>query len=219
MTNLKKSITQLFDNWARTTNHKGNIFIKDGIIDYELWNNSQLKIVFLLKEAYGNEIPNKWDLSSYINNKRKASGRTFKPLGQWAYGIFGLYEKEFIHPFPTKTNQQDINKALSSCALVNIKKSGGKKRSNHNNLNEYLENDWGYLSEQLDLIEPQIIICGKTWDLIKKKLNGYEKVSDQVYKHDGRYYVDYWHPANRASKIMNYYALCALIQQSNILEA
>ena len=184
--------------------HKNKIFITDGIINPEQWNKSKTKILFILKEAYGEEK----DLNSFIRDKRKATGRTFKPMGQWAYGIQSLLDKKYIQDFPSEQN--DINYALLSSALINIKKSNGKKSSSKTNLKEYIDSDWEELYKQINIINPTIIICGNTFSLIKGELQP-TKISDRIYKdNSNNVYIDFWHPANRASNKMNYYALCAL---------
>ena len=99
-------------------------------------------------------------------------------------------------------------------AIVNVKKSQGQKQSKSKNLAMYIEHDWPLLEKQIDHLKPDIIVCGKTWSLIKSKLKQPEEISDRLYQANGYTFVDFWHPANRASNTMNYYSLCALIYKA-----
>lgn len=199
----------LFSDWKNRESHKGKLFITDGVINKELWANSENKVLFLLKEAYDSKrIEGSWDLPTLIR-REKVSGRTFKPMAQWVYGIHGLMENKEIIPF--QEDGTDVKLALLSSAIINLKKSSGSKKSSSENLARYVEEDWDLISEQIKIIQPKIVICGNTWSLIRTKI-AHHKISDRAYISEDILYIDYWHPANRASNKMNYYALCALVQ-------
>lgn len=204
-------MNKLFSEWKNRESHKGKLFITDGIIDDNNWANSETKVLFLLKEAYDSKrVEGSWDLTALIRRK-KVSGRTFKPMAQWAYGVQCVLKKHEISPF--KEEGDDITLALLSSAVVNLKKSSGKNKSNSENLSIYVDEDWDLISKQIQIIKPKIIICGNTWPLISKKIFS-QKISDRAYLSDGTIYINYWHPSNRASNLMNYYSLCALIQMA-----
>lgn len=204
-------MNELFSEWKKKDLHKGNLFITDGIIDDNHWVFSEVKVLFLLKEAYDSKrVEGSWDLSTLIRRK-KVSGRTFKPMAQWAYGVQGVLKNYEILPF-----QEDgaaVELALLSSAVVNLKKSGGKNKSSSKNLSMYVDEDWDLLSKQIKIISPRIVICGNTWSLVSKKIPC-KKISDRAYLSDGVVYINYWHPSNRASNLMNYYSLCALVQMA-----
>ncbi|WP_201571024.1 hypothetical protein [Psychrobacter nivimaris] len=199
----------LFGDWKNRESHRGKLFITDGVIDKELWDNSQNRVLFLLKEAYDSKrVEGSWDLPALIR-REKVSGRTFKPMAQWAYGIHGLMDNKGIIPF--QEDGPDVKLALLSSSIINLKKSSGAKKSSSKNLARYVEEDWDLISEQIAIIQPKIVICGNTWCLIRTKIS-HQKISDRAYLSGSVLYIDYWHPANRASNKMNYYALCALVQ-------
>lgn len=203
-----------FSEWKQREHH-GNMFIPDGIINDEYWNKSKVKILFLLKEAYTKKTKTNqtaWDLRTHINkkiNQKKVSDRTFKPIAQWAYGIEKVYFDNEVAPY--KESCEEMYDALSSSAIVNLKKSNGIKSSNKRDLEGYVEKDWDLLSLQINEINPQLVICGNTWSLINGKLIEKKKISDSAYLSNGIIYIDYWHPSNRASNQMNYYALCTMV--------
>ncbi|SHE98496.1 hypothetical protein SAMN02745148_01517 [Modicisalibacter ilicicola DSM 19980] len=201
---------ELFDEWRLRDHHKDHLFISDGIIDQVQWNNSPVKILFLLKEAYDSvKTEGTWDLCGLVK-RLGVSGRTFKPMAQWAYGVSAVKSTSTIVPF--KGSGEPLDKALRSSAVINIKKSQGKKKSSSTNLISYVDRDWDLIEKQIQTIKPDVVICGKTWPMISSRLESVEKVSDRVYRSGGIQYIDFWHPANRASNKMNYYSLCALVQ-------
>ena len=202
-------MNDLFDEWKDKDNHKGKLFIKDGIVDKKKWSESKSKILFLLKEAYHSEQSSGvWDVTAFIK-KKGVWGRTYKPMAQWAYGVNGVFVKNRILPFESSGN--DVKDSLLSSAVVNIKKSNGKKASSDKDLSEYVDKDWDLIHKQIRDISPKIVICGSTFGLIKDKLLGLKKISDMAYLVDGVVYINFWHPSNRASNRMNYYALCSVV--------
>lgn len=204
-------MNELFSEWKNKDSHKDKLFITDGIIDENHWVNSEIKVLFLLKEAYDSKrVEGSWDLPALIRRK-KVSGRTFKPMAQWAYGIQGVLKNHEILPF--QQDGADVELALLSSAVVNLKKSGGKNKSNSKDLATYVDEDWDLISKQIGLISPKIVICGNTWSLVSKKIPS-KKISDRAYLSDGVIYISYWHPSNRGSNLMNYYSLCALAQMA-----
>jgi len=200
----------MFEEWKSKELHQNTVFISDGIIDKSCWDESQYKILFLLKEAYSSDPTERsWDLRNFIK-ERGVFGRTFKPMAQWAYGIEKILQNREISPYVS--NSKEVRNALLSSAVVNLKKSGGKNKSGYKNLQKYVAEDWGLISKQIAEISPKVIVCGNTWSLIKDELTSPQKVSDCAFLCDGILYIDYWHPSNRAANLMNYYSICAIVQ-------
>lgn len=204
-------MNDIFTEWKNRPSHKNKLFITDGIVDESHWGNSEIKVLFLLKEAYDSKrVEGSWDLPALICRK-KVSGRTFKPMAQWAYGVQGVLKSHEILPF--QQGGVDVELALLSSAVVNLKKSGGINKSSSKDLSTYVAEDWDLISKQIGLIKPQIVICGNTWSLVSKKITS-KKISDRAYLSDGVIYISFWHPSNRASNLFNYYSLCALVQMA-----
>lgn len=205
------AILSMFEEWKSKSLHQNTVFITDGIIDRSFWSESDYKILFLLKEAYDStSTEGTWDLPEFIKD-RGVFGRTFKPMAQWAYGIEKVVKNREISPYIQ--NNKHVENALFSSAIVNLKKSGGKKRSSYKNLEKYVAEDWVLIKAQIGNIAPKIIVCGNTWSLIRDNLI-HKKVSDCAYLSDGVLYIDYWHPSNRAANLMNYYSICAIVQMA-----
>lgn len=205
-------MTDTFHEWKQKDIHEGKLFITDGIIDQELWDKSDSKVMFLLKEAYDSKkVTGTWDLPSLIR-KRGVSGRTFKPMAQWAYGIQNISNGNGISLFVE--NNKDVESALFSSAILNLKKSGGKKKSGTNNIKKYVDEDWDLISGQIKAIAPKVVVCGRTWELIKNRLPNLKRITDRAYSSDGIVYINFWHPSNRAANLMNYYSICAITEMA-----
>jgi len=225
-------LNALFERWRDTNRHVAKNFIADGIIDPELWCESDLKVMFLLKEAYCSK---EWkghqnqtlDLCQHIRDWGGPKYKIWHTVAAWAYGLQKMHEDpdSKIYSFPSDDEKEETRKALFSSAVVNVKKSSGESSSNDDDLYEYVKSDWYYVLEQIKLIDPQIIVCGGTWwNVIRKHVIESEgkkyfeelKVSEWVYEYSGYFFVDFWHPANQYPNKLNYYSLCAAVQMSGI---
>ena len=92
---------------------------------------------------------------------------------------------------------------------MNLKKVSGKSITNPNQITDYVRNNHEILRKQIELYNPDIIICGGTKNWIKSiypeveefqvTLNGvkYAKVGNKLF-------ICFYHPAYRRSKKMLY---------------
>ena len=215
---------ELLDQWESKPMHTKNCFIQDGIIDPERWSKAKRKILFINKEAHDGEIPDPdgFDLRKIILKTRNGvpTRGTYKVVATWAYALHNASANP-ADPFPSwhKIDQDLQREALLSCAVMNIKKSRGKTSSLHNDLETFVKEDGLFIKKQVDLINPDIIVCGHVWYLIQHLWSDCRQVYDDVFEveADGRTFIAFWHPANHAPEQMNYYALAALLQNSKAL--
>ena len=223
----------IFPEWKKQKIHQGEgkIFIKDGIIDPEKWNNAPVKILFLLKEAYEKQDKKEdQEYCQWVRGLKSLHGQstTWKRMSEWIYGIFKLKEHGKLFEFPKDKYCDDKDKSfddkdrleyLRSVAVVNIKKSNGKSGSAKEDLEEYIESDWTFLKKQMDYIDPELIVYGNLPCFLWEKLNfsGAEEISEWVYFKEGKFIVNFWHPSNRFPKKMSYYALCSALEISGVL--
>ena len=211
----------LLEEWKSLPHHLNRSFIPDGIIDPVRWEKSPRRILFINKEAYdgdGTGIKG-FDLRKLIRCEwdGRPKGGAYKVIATWAYALQHASPDPLIS-FPpwSLIDLEEAREALLSCAVMNIKKSGGKTSSGHQDLLAYVEKDGALIKRQVDLINPDIIVCGHVWYLMKHLWPTPERVYDEVVKTDGRIVIDFWHPSNRYPEEMNYYALAALIQNSRV---
>ncbi len=220
MTDIHES---LLTEWANRPHHQNQPFFPDGIIDPERWAKTPRKILFINKEAHDSDDPNSegFDLRKIIRdvwNGNPTNG-AYRVVATWAHAIRQASAKP-ADPFPRwdQIRQEDQSEALLSSAVINIKKSGGRTTSEYQDLKLYAENDGDLIKRQVDLIDPEIVICGNVWyGLINSLWSDCRKVYDDVFEADKRTFIAFWHPANHAPEQMNYYALAALLQNSKAL--
>ncbi len=214
-----------FNEWKQRELHKGNFFITDGIIDKQRWESSKVKILYILKEAYVSDPreTQEWDLCNHLTKGlTELKKKMWWTLSQWSYGINKLVETNEILQFNEGfKNDDDFNEAFLSSAIINIKKSAGKRTSKKSDLSLYVENDWDLISKQIEEINPDLIVCGATWPIIEKHLKAqdfldFEKCacSEWLYQRDKYYFVDFWHPANQYPNKLNYYSLLTALKFS-----
>ncbi len=130
----------------------------------------------------------------------------------------------------TKSDKSDM---LQRIAVVNVKKSAGKPQSKWADLIEYAQNDADLLRKQIDLIAPDIIVCGNNSSLLRivygasvdsennvlddgemdKKTHDFMSKNGYV-RFDNKLIIDFWHPANQFPKMMNFYTLCSIYQKA-----
>lgn len=164
-------------------------FVKDGIINPEIWfdRDGKERILFILKEAYEKDVEKHiWDLPSWIRGTKCMdscnkdckgcfrAGNAYTRLAEWVWGIDEFCKtrnKKFdntlgVMPYKRSVYKKKRVEMLCKASIVNIKKSDGEKLSSYKNLMTYVENDADLLVEQIAIINPTVIICGGTFDLM-----------------------------------------------------
>jgi len=190
----------LLDRWAEQPHHKRRCFIRDGILNPELWANAPLHVVFLMREAYGeNPHAENWDLRKYVQNEPPHKGsKLSKTLGYWAHVIFG-------HPVAPIPSPAQARCTFLHTAQVNVKKSGGTSRSSMHEIAEFARVDSALLRDQLSLLSPDIVVGGNLGECIRIIWPAATRVSERGWLCDGIPFYDFrWHPANRYSYERNY---------------
>ena len=219
MNNTKERENELFNRWK--ANHTD--FIPDGVVDENIWNKSERKILFLLREV--NDCPNGFDERDYLKfyfdpEHKYMRSPTIDNLILWAYGIQNI---------PNSISWADVEKrayasnVLESVALVNIKKASGGGTVDWDNFEKYFnsESNRNFIREQLQIYTPDIVVCGGTayylsclfpdefaennWKTTFRGIR-YIKINNTIY-------IDYKHPNIRAPKNVMYYALIDAIQE------
>ncbi|MDF3821249.1 hypothetical protein P3G55_15185 [Leptospira sp. 96542] len=207
--------SKLFGKWKDKEIHKDQVFIEDGILDPNLWfdaNNKNLKILLVLKEAYGGN--ESWDLKELIRNDwRGPKYKIWWTVSYWLYGIQnGLKGINAKLPDEQELYKECANYLLSA-AVANIKKSSGKSYSESEDLKNYAQADKDELLQQIELINPDIILCGSTKQyldeigIVSSPIEGITYFSKTK---DDKILIDYYHPANQYPEALCYYTLVHL---------
>jgi hypothetical protein len=192
MSNYKKEQDDLFKKWQNERNYDN--FVYDGILREENYWSSIPKIAFVLKE--GND---KFNPISPIPEDKKGYG----PKG--SSGTFWRYMAGYTNIITKIWNDEDVTKkdclkakeiTNNSQAYINIKKSfENKKSSNYKDIINYAEKDSEFLQEQINIINPDVIYLGGTYDAFQKIFKT-EKVDYRIHTHDNRLIINYYHPSH-----------------------
>jgi hypothetical protein len=210
-------MNQLFIEW------KDRYVSTDGILNEELYWKNIPRITFLLKEMYE---------ETYIDNKIAplpegykdgygpygSSPSFWRNLRSWQYLITTRTEQAQGKITPDEANArltpENVDKiketSLTGVGYVNIKKVVGNNTSDWEDIYSYARNDADLLKRQLDLMNPQVIVCcgyseikGSVFDCLKIINPGMAKatqISNCFHIFDNRILVvDWWHPAARGS--------------------
>ncbi len=173
-----------------------------------------------MKEAYGDG--DGWDLRKRLSSEFYQYN-IWKRVSEWTYGIHNTTSSK-IAPYREDIDKNKNNEWLNKIAVVNIKKSSGQSESDFNEILAYAEYDKNELKKQIEIIDPDIIICGYTieaLDIIFDTSIRKNRCDNWFYYPtlDGRkrLVIDYYHPANRYPALLNYYGIVNIYQQA-ILE-
>lgn len=215
------TVTYTDGNTEKTAyiNHK-NVFISDGIVNKDVWNNqSGKKILYILKEAYGET--EDWSLTKWLSQKRPSSS-IWKRVIEWTYGILNTNES-LIAKYSPDIYERNSD-LFNNIAVVNLKKSAGKSSSSYGEIKAYAIADSAEIKKQLSIIDPDIIVCGSTFDALNHVYG--EKIRPDGAHCDNWFYytnvisggntlvIDYYHPANHYPALANYYAVTNIYQQA-----
>lgn len=222
---LQSQHDALMREWRSRHEREGKQrFVKDGVLCAAKYLSSTPKICFLLKEAH---FARTGSLVKWLNK----GGMTpmWATVAEWASG---LQRTTAAGPLPKKPALTDNAKTelLRSVAIVNVKKSEGVESSDYSDLLDYVEADQDLLRRQIELLDPDVIVCGNNSSFLrvlydagitpKRKVDDageidHKKMLANGYiVFNGRIILDYYHPANQFPSKLNYYTICALYQQA-----
>jgi hypothetical protein len=193
---INKNLDKLFEEWERNSNldYKGK-FIKDGVIDESLYVKAKLKVLFIEKESNDPE-QTSWDYRKWWKEELKYPF-TYR-IAEWSYGLLNNFP-----PYDKIWEKENLaHNALKHIAFMNIKKSGGGGSSNYNIMDEHLNDNYKYLHKEIEIISPEIIILGLTWNHLRNKLFPeikWEKSGYNVFigKFKNIKVIDFYHPSSR----------------------
>lgn len=227
MDDIRKQLNVLMEEWKASHKNKGLVsFISDGAVNVEAYVGSKLKICYFLKEAYSKDNDEDWDLAGWLDSG--AMTRMWSNVAEWTYGILSTTTTNIAHK-PQLTNQEKTA-LLRSVSVVNVKKSNGKVQSDYDDLLSYASEDKEFLKRELEILNPDVIVCGNISSLLRllygatvQSKNGVsaeglidaEYLSKNGYAFAGKQIIiDYYHPANHYPSMLNYYTICSLYQQA-----
>lgn len=219
-----KELDELFDIWEKRHRDAGHKrFIRDGIVDEKWWFEKQSvpKICFFLKEARTKE--EKYNLTNDL--REKEPWRLWQRVAVWTQAIQMAFSGE--RAYDEEKIKLKSHDAVKQIAVVNVKKSDGMPESKGDDLWKYVNDDKDLLKKELEIINPDIIVCGYTLELLEAVLDAkgneknanpdirFEKIRDTMYGFwKDKLVIDYYHPACHYPNRVNYYALMSICRMA-----
>lgn len=210
--------------------HRGHTFIRDGVVCPETWFAQEIRPLFFLKEAYGGD--QDWDLVDDLRDgSRKIRGsQTWRRISEWACGLMATTGDAILPYRSWEPITHYDNPYLRQIAVINVKKSGGKPKSDPNEILAYAVFDSHWLYRQMEICDPTVILCGYTGEMLDSIVKDSTGKPVKADHNPNLYYhmelkghdvlvLDYWHPANQYPDMMNYYTLMAIYQQALLAES
>lgn len=241
------ALEKLFDEWAQkhaervstdapyAMTHEAPYggFVRDGIVNLESWKKQKVRICFVLNEAGGyddlEKFPNGQDVTAVWNEKGAFSKFMFK-IAVWTKAI----KDAFVPPvtYVKKDVQKMGRELIQSIAVVNLKKSDGQRRSDFDLVKRFAQEDAEELKRELELVNPNIIICCETLKFMrgdrpedenaKRNFVFYndelKHIAKLTYVWGSKLIFSLWTPANFvgtiSSNTINYYAVREMCRAS-----
>lgn len=202
----------LFEEWKQDR----EFFVADGIVDEKEYLKAPKKLLFLLKEVNGGK---SWDLCEFLREGGRP--QTWDNIARWVEGIFNL-EKEILWEEldgDKESRKQRRLDMLKKVCVVNVKKSPGGHTSVNDEIRNAGKQDVDFLRKQIDIYEPEIIICCGTDGVYSKEIAenklDWKRTSRGIwYTYDkGRLVIAYVHPEARVQSSLIYYGLIDAVKE------
>ena len=163
--NITKTENELFSQWKNYIagcGENADTFVPDGMAS-NAYLEAPVRILFFFKEAYGGP----FDLRNLLKNGASRKGEdddlTWPNIARWVYMLFQPETPTWDTPLEDEQYVLQLKrKYLPFISVVNIKKINGISNSKNKDLNDHFKRDRIFLNTQLNLYQPDLIICGGT---------------------------------------------------------
>ena len=137
----------------------------------------------------------------------------WRKVAIWTQAIHNAFN-ENICEYDDEVLRSKEKEIIDRIAVVNVKKSNGGSKSEYEDLKKYALEDRLEIKRELEIIQPDIIVCGNNLSLLKLVL-GEELQNDDTWDNmlalwKDTLVLDYYHPAVHYPNRVNYYALMAI---------
>jgi len=191
---INKKLNSLFKEYKSQRN-----FFRDGVFNESKFKSSKVKILFLLKEINGNE-NDSWDLREIVKDNTRSA--TWINAGKIHYILNNNYPH---YNNILNLNEQEITQSINSIASINLSKKAGKGKANYSRIYKEATDKFRLWKTQIDIINPDIVICGGTFDIVqelfeKNKIIDKKEIKEtsngmNYFYHNKMPFIDFVHPA------------------------
>jgi len=179
-------------------------FVSDGIVNVTEYLKAPIKILWILKEANSSEDNSLDDMRPCLkelydnnNNIDRDWGRTWQKVAYCTYGIFEHLKFEDIPEM--QGNAREVLKYMPSIAHINVKKYAGGSSADDKKIQSFYNTYKDFLHEQIEIINPDILIFGSTFGYFAEYFESKEKIQERipVYQYKDKLLIDTYHPNAR----------------------
>ncbi len=179
-------------------------FNKDGVISQVDWENSPVKILFVLKETNKAKQNIVCAINRALTTKKSGwwKGKVLRRVGRWSYGLLN-YNGQVPNYREAKRHEKGF---IKNIAYINMRKSSGGARTNKKSFNAHVEQFAPFIRKQIEILNPDIVVLGGTYKQMKSYVfPELEKVSYRVHKHGNALFINAFHPAAIKGSSMLYH--------------
>lgn len=163
-------------------------FTVDGAVDAQKWESNEGKrVLFILKEANGSNsvINGKIDDNSFwfkdciCDNNNRMSKPMFKRIATLYKFVLGENVKDCQRHEWDQDNKKELRDILKNVAYMNINKKGGDKKTNMTKLNQYAKEYREEIKQEIEILNPDYIVCGGTyWQIVDSVLGEFKRLKE-----------------------------------------
>ncbi|MCB0824022.1 MAG: hypothetical protein KDC09_15095 [Bacteroidales bacterium] len=207
-----KQLDLLFTKWEQEIPGYKNHFVKDGIINEDLYEQTNPKVLFITKEP-NNPNQHPGDFREWW--KEEVKHGFSKRIAELSFGIIN----DFVQYDTVRKSRgpYSMKQTIQHIAFMNIKKTGGTGSSKYERILEHLKTNYQFIHHQIDIIDPEIIVLGLSWKEIRNELfpeikwlnSGYDIL---IGRHKNSKVIDFYHPSSRNAPAAMYSLLQNVIQ-------
>lgn len=143
-------------------------YIRDGINCKELYKQSPLKILWILKEAHAQDKSQSWDHRIFQTEQLFQHSKWYSTFGQIIRVSRAILENNYDYHFDSlkELSKDSMLNIMKRIAVINVKKKAGDSKSEHEDIKkEYLKHRT-ILLKQIEDINPDVIInCSRIYEL------------------------------------------------------
>ncbi|RLA79556.1 MAG: hypothetical protein DRG78_12750 [Epsilonproteobacteria bacterium] len=187
----------LLDLWENNFSND-NHFNRDGIISKQHWDNTDIKVLFVLKETNKAKQNIITAISNALVNSSSGwwKGKVLRRIGRLAYGLIN-----YTGDIPSFEEAKKHGKSATlNIAYINMRKTSGGARTNEKSFNKHVEEYAPYIKKQIELISPDIVVLGGTYKQLKKFVYPeLTRICERIHKHNEMIFINAFHPASRTS--------------------
>lgn len=178
-------------------------FVRDGIVNLKKYLDASVKILWILKEANSPDNSIGYDMRpclATLHSEKNPNNIHPDWRYTWtrvAYTTYGIFEKKNRTNIPNISgNAQEVLKYMPNIAHINIKKFAGNSKTNDKEIRVFFDQYRSLLYEQIEIINPDVIIFGGTFKYFSDYFKNKEKIYEwpPVYQSNNKLLIDTCHP-------------------------